>query len=181
VPLSRWSSWRILLLSGVVASFVSAQERLRGWLCGSFLFGRRPYVDSRVHLTEGRRMHSSGRGDVLSSRAPTAPGMVLQCPGWWHNGGDGRTGPEVTEKTRSTSLTSRCRPAWVRGWRPYLFRGFRRPLSRGATWRPYRSGWHSVTELTPAVTPAFLALNKSPNKSCVFSKLTRRAQLPFKP
>jgi hypothetical protein len=23
--------------------------------------------------------------------------------------------------------------------------------------------------------------NKSPNKSCVFSKLTRRAQLPFKP
>jgi hypothetical protein len=31
------------------------------------------------------------------------------------------------------------------------------------------------------VTPAFLALNKSPNKSCVFSKLTRRAQLPFKP
>jgi hypothetical protein len=31
------------------------------------------------------------------------------------------------------------------------------------------------------VTPAFLALNKSPNKSCVFPKLTRRAQLPFKP
>jgi hypothetical protein len=31
------------------------------------------------------------------------------------------------------------------------------------------------------VTPAFLALNKSPSKSCVFSKLTRRAQLPFKP
>jgi hypothetical protein len=30
------------------------------------------------------------------------------------------------------------------------------------------------------VTPAFLALNKSPTKSCVFSKLTRRAQLPFK-
>jgi hypothetical protein len=31
------------------------------------------------------------------------------------------------------------------------------------------------------VTPAFLSLNKSPNKSCVFSKPTRRAQLPFKP
>jgi hypothetical protein len=32
-----------------------------------------------------------------------------------------------------------------------------------------------------SVTPAFLALNKSLNKSCVFSKPTRRAQLPFKP
>jgi hypothetical protein len=31
------------------------------------------------------------------------------------------------------------------------------------------------------VTPAFSTINKSPNKSCVFSKLTRRAQLPFKP
>jgi hypothetical protein len=34
--------------------------------------------------------------------------------------------------------------------RPYIFRGFRCPLSRGATWRPYRSGWHSVSGLTPA-------------------------------
>jgi hypothetical protein len=33
-----------------------------------------------------------------------------------------------------------------------------------------------------SVTPAFLAPNKSPNKSCVFSKLSSRAQLPpFKP
>jgi hypothetical protein len=32
------------------------------------------------------------------------------------------------------------------------------------------------------VTSAFLAPNKSPNKSCEFSKLSRRAQLPpFKP
>jgi hypothetical protein len=37
------------------------------------------------------------------------------------------------------------------------------------------------TSTSTTVTPAFLALNKSPNKSCVFSKLTRRAQLPFKP
>jgi hypothetical protein len=37
--------------------------------------------------------------------------------------------------------------------------------------------------LTPiCVTPAFLALNKSPTKSCVISKKKpiRRAQLPFK-
>jgi hypothetical protein len=31
------------------------------------------------------------------------------------------------------------------------------------------------------VTLEFSAPNKSPNKSRVFSKLTRRAQLPFKP
>jgi hypothetical protein len=53
------------------------------------------------------------------------------------------------EGTRSTGLTSRrCRErAW--GRRPYPFRGFHRPLSRGATWRQYESGWHSATELTP--------------------------------
>jgi hypothetical protein len=50
---------------------------------------------------------------------------------------------------RSTSLMSRRRPGRARGRRPYLFRGFRHPLSRGATWRPYGSGRHSVTELTP--------------------------------
>jgi hypothetical protein len=58
------------------------QKRLRGWLCGNFPFGRRPYADSRVQLTEGRKVHSSGRGDVFSSRVPTTPGMVLQCSGW---------------------------------------------------------------------------------------------------
>jgi hypothetical protein len=35
-----------------------------------------------------------------------------------------------------------------------------------------------VTSITHSVTPAFLAPNKSPNKSCVFSKLSSRAQLP---
>jgi hypothetical protein len=95
-------------------------------------------------------MNNSERGGVSSSRASTTPGMVLQCPGWWHSGGDGCTGPEVKEETCSTGPTSRRRPAPVRGWRPYLFRGFHRPLSRGATWRPYESGRHSVTELTPA-------------------------------
>jgi hypothetical protein len=127
-----------------------AQERLRGWLCGNFLFTRRPYADSRVPLTEGRKVHISGRGDVLSSRVPTALGRVLQWPRWLHNGGDGCTGPKVTGETRSTGLMSRRRPTRAWGKHPYLFRGFRRPLSRGATWRLYESGRHSVTELTPA-------------------------------
>jgi hypothetical protein len=64
---------------------------------------------------KGRRMHSSRRGDVLSSRAPTTPGMVLQCRRWWYSGGDSRTGPEVTEEMRPTSPTSRRRPARVQG------------------------------------------------------------------
>jgi hypothetical protein len=93
-----------------VASPVPVQERLRGWLCGSFPFGRRPYDDSRAQLTEGRRMHNSGCGDVSSSRAPTASGMVLQCLGWWHNSGDVCTGLEVTKETRSTGLMSRRCP-----------------------------------------------------------------------
>jgi hypothetical protein len=38
----------------------------------------------------------------------------------------------------------------ARGRRPYSFRGFRRPLSRGVTCRLYGSGRHSVTELTLA-------------------------------
>jgi hypothetical protein len=64
---------------------------------------------------EGRRMHNSGRGGVSSSWASTAPWMVLQCLGWWHNGGDGRTGPEVMEEMRSTGPASRRHPVWVRG------------------------------------------------------------------
>jgi hypothetical protein len=114
------------------------------------LFGRRPYADSRARLTEGRRMHNSGRGSVSSSRASTVPGMVLQCLGWWHSGGDGGTRPEVMKETCSTGLTSWCRPERARGRRSYPFRGFHRPLSRGATWRRYGSGRHSVMELTPA-------------------------------
>jgi hypothetical protein len=116
----------------------------------SFSFGRRSYADSRARLTEDRRMHSSRRGGVSSSRASTVPGMVLQCLGWWHSGGDGRTGPEVAEVTHSTSLTSQRRPERVRGRQPYPFRGFHCPLSRGVTWWRYRSGRHSVTELTLA-------------------------------
>jgi hypothetical protein len=125
------------------------QEWLRGLRCGSFSFGRRPYVGSRVRLTECWRMHNGGRGDVSSSWAPTAQGMELQCPRWQYSGGDARTGPELAEQTRSTSLTSWRRPVRARGKHPYPFRGFRRPLSRGAACWPYGSGWRSVTELTP--------------------------------
>jgi hypothetical protein len=98
----------------------------------------------------GLESHNSGCGGVLSSWAPTVPGMVLQCSGWLYSGGDGRTGSELAEATRSTSPTSRRRPVRARGRHLYPFRGFRRPLSRGATCRLYRSGRHNVTELTPA-------------------------------
>jgi hypothetical protein len=56
--------------------------------------------------------------------------MALQCQGWRRDGGDGRTGPMVTEETRPTGLTSRHGPeqAWNRRLSP--FRGFRRPLTR---------------------------------------------------
>jgi hypothetical protein len=138
-------------VSCVVASPVPAQEWLRGRPCGSFPFDCRPYAGSRVRLTKGQRAHNSGRGGVLSSQVPTAPGMALQCLGWQHSGGDGRTRPKVTEESRFTGLISRCCPARARGRRPYLFRGFRRPLSRGAAWRPCRSGRHSVRELTLAL------------------------------
>jgi hypothetical protein len=103
-----------------------------------------------VQLTGGWRTHSSGCGGVLSFRAPTASGMVLQCPGWRHSGGDVHTGPKVTEETCITGPTSWCCPARARGRHPYLFRGFHRPLSRCTTWGSYGSGWHSVTELTLA-------------------------------
>jgi hypothetical protein len=95
-------------------------------------------------------MHNGGDGDVLSSRASTTSGMAPQCPGWEDSGVDGRTGPEVMEETRSSSPTSRRCPVRARGRCSYPFRGFRRPLSRGAACRSYGSGRHSVTELTPA-------------------------------
>jgi hypothetical protein len=121
---------QILLPSGVMVGPVPTQERLRGRLCGDFPFGRCPYADSRVRLTGSHRVHSIERGGVSSSRIPTTSGMVLQWPGWSHNGGDGRTGPEVTRETCSAGLMSRRCPAWAWGRRPYPFRGFRRPLSR---------------------------------------------------
>jgi hypothetical protein len=40
-------------------------------------------------------VHSSKRGDVLSSQIPTAAGMALQCLGWLHSVRDGYTGPKV--------------------------------------------------------------------------------------
>jgi hypothetical protein len=46
---------------------------------------------------------------------------------------------------RHDAVSCGCR---VGGCTP--FRGFHRPLSRGATWGRYGSGRHSVTELTPA-------------------------------
>jgi hypothetical protein len=94
-------------------------------------FDRCPYANSRAWLTEDWRLDNGGRGDVMSTWVPTVLGMTLQCLGWWHNGRDGHTGPEVIQKTRPASLTSRCHPRWVRIRWPYPFRGCRRPLSRG--------------------------------------------------
>jgi hypothetical protein len=119
------------------------------------LFGHHPCVSSRVGLTKGWRMHNGGRGGVSSSWAPTVPGMMLQRLGWCHSGRGGRIGPEVTKETCSAGLMSRRRPKQARGRRPYPFRGFHRPLSRGATWRRYGSGQHSVMELTPAFPHSF--------------------------
>jgi hypothetical protein len=123
---------------------VSAQERLRGWRCRGRSFGDRLHADSRVPLTGGRTRHSSGRGDVLSLRAPTASGMAMQCPGWCRDGGNDCTGPTTTEVTGPTGLTSRRSPgqAWNKRLSP--LRGFR------ATHQPYESRRHGVTGVTPA-------------------------------
>jgi hypothetical protein len=79
---------------------------------------------------EDRRLHSGGRGDVLSTWVPTVRGMAMQRPGWRHSGGDGRTEPEVIEKTCSAGLASQHRPrrGGVGGRTPFegaavLFRG----------------------------------------------------------
>jgi hypothetical protein len=53
------------------------------------------------------------------------------------------------EETCSVGLISQHCAARARGRCSYLFQGFHRPLSKGATWRQYGSGRHSVTELTP--------------------------------
>jgi hypothetical protein len=114
-----------------------------------FLLGRRLYASSRVRLTGDRELYSGWRGGVLSARVPTVSGVVLQCLGWRYSDGDGRTGlevAEVMEKTRSASLTSRRCPGLAPGWWPCTFRGCCCPISRGAMWRKYGSGWHSVTE-----------------------------------
>jgi hypothetical protein len=54
----------------------------------------------------------------------------MQCTRWCWHGGDGRTGPMVTEVTGPAGPTSRRSP--VRAWssRPSSLRGLRRPLSR---------------------------------------------------
>jgi hypothetical protein len=92
------------------------------------LLGRRPYIDSRAQFMEEWRLHSGGRGDVPSSWVPTVLGMTLQCLGWWHSGGDGYAGPEVTGETRPADLMSRRLPRRVQSRWPYPFRGCRRPL-----------------------------------------------------
>jgi hypothetical protein len=56
--------------------------------------------------------------------------MVMQWPGWRRNGGDGRTGPMVTEVTGPAGPTSQHSP--MRAWSSRLppIRGLRRHFSR---------------------------------------------------
>jgi hypothetical protein len=112
----------------VMAHPVSVQERLRAWPCGGCPFGVRPPADSRVPLSRGRTGHSSGCGDVLSLRGPTASGMALQWLGWPHRAGGDRGGvPDVTPWP------------WARAEQASVpLRGFRRLLSRAR--RPGRTG-----------------------------------------
>jgi hypothetical protein len=86
---------------------VSVQERLRGWRCRDRLFGRRPYMDSRVWLTGGHGAHSSRCGGVLSPRAPTVLGMVMQCRGWcWgRRGWSHRTDGDGGDRSRRPDVT----------------------------------------------------------------------------
>jgi hypothetical protein len=83
--------------------------------------GRHACVILRVGLTEGRRSHSGGHGGVLSSRTPTALGMMLQCPGWRRGSGDGRIGLMMTEETYLTGPTSWRRCGRARDKRPFPF------------------------------------------------------------
>jgi hypothetical protein len=130
---------------------VPAQERLRGWLCGNFPFGRHPYADSRVWLTEGREVHSRGAWQHL-----VAPGS--------RDAGDGRTGPGMVAQRRGWPKRARGDGGDALHWSDVtvlshmgvgqVFVPFSRvpPSSfEGAARRPYGGGWHSVTELTLAL------------------------------
>jgi hypothetical protein len=97
-------------------------------------------------------VHSCRRGGVLSPHTPTASGMALQCSGWRCVGGDGRTGPMVTEETRLTGPTSRRRPGRAWNMCPSPFRGFRRPLSRVRCPVRTRVGSTVSRKLTPAIS-----------------------------
>jgi hypothetical protein len=101
---------------------------------------RRLYTSSRVRLTGGLELHSGRRGSVPSARALTMLGMASQCPGWWHNARDGRTGSKVTEGMCPAGLTSRRHLGRALSWWQYAFRGRRRPFSRVAAWRKERVG-----------------------------------------
>jgi hypothetical protein len=111
-----------------------------------FLLGRRPYASSRVRLTGDREMYSGRRGGVPSARVPMVLGMDLQCPGWWHGDGDGRTGLEVMKEMCSIIFTSRRRPGLAPGRWSYAFRGHHHPFSRGVAWWKDGSGQHSAME-----------------------------------
>jgi hypothetical protein len=61
------------------------------------------------------KLHSGRRSDVPSAFVPIALGTDLHYPGWQHRGGDGHTGPEVTEEMCSIILVSRRCPGLASG------------------------------------------------------------------
>jgi hypothetical protein len=76
-------------------------------VCGSLLFGCRPYIGSRVMMTEGWKSHSGGCGAVPLSHDPTMSGMVAQRPGWPHRGGgDGRDMPHWPDVMASSCASA---------------------------------------------------------------------------
>jgi hypothetical protein len=98
---------------------------------GASRFGHCPYTDSRVQLTECRRMHNSGCGDVLSSwgshsvgDGTAVHGMIAQRRGCPHRArgdrGDALHWPDVTVSSRMSvrlaSVTlSRVPPSYFEG------------------------------------------------------------------
>jgi hypothetical protein len=84
----------------------------------------------RCSWRKAARGKTAGVAASLHPVLPTASGMAPQCLGWRRDGGDGCTGPMVTEGTRLTNPTSRHGPvrAWNRRPPPFecsavLFRG----------------------------------------------------------
>jgi hypothetical protein len=95
---SRVATWELLVWSPSV-------RRLEGW------------ADGGPEVAQRRAWRCP------SSRAPTVPGMTLQCLGWRHSGRDGHTRPDVTEETCSAGPMSRHRTGRARGRWPSPFEG----------------------------------------------------------
>jgi hypothetical protein len=93
---------------------------------------------SSIHWFEG----------LAKGRALVAQGTAWRCPvrRGLHSAEDHRTGPEVTEGTRSANPVSRHRPDQAPGQQSYALRGCPHALSRGTTWGKDGTRCHSALE-----------------------------------